>query len=673
MMRRTTLKRELLPRTKSRLIYFAAFTVQITLVIAGASGGPVVIVPGTADFYLAGMPDGSMASDGDVAPDESPTLVPGTLPVAGSPITFTNVTGSVDYSGGTPTDPPDGAPGSFLQHFDESPGAPINTENGIADMIAPIDSLIGVFLGPGQPNLSPAPIGLDFSPGLGGTEFTSVGTLDFTGLAPLIQQPFFIGDGLANGTTVQTFIVPAGATRLYLGTMDGFGWNNNTGAFSVQVNEPLVPTWTRAVPGSWSDASKWTNGVPNADGASAYIDVSTSAAVTIALNEPVALGMLVLGSRTPGGGYTLSGSGSNRLTFSNTSNSASAQISVIDGTHAINAPVVLNSNLVVTSFFGSTPWTLSFGTADSITDNGGGYSLTLNGGGGTLILRGSNSYSGGTMVNAGTLLATTTASLPGYDTPGQISVADGAVLAVRTGNGTTGWSAAQIDSLLANTTWNSSASVLGIDTTNGAFSYASNITQALTLAKQGANALVLAGSNSYSGGSIVSGGTLQMANAAALGTGGLTADAGTVDLAGYSPTITTLNGLAGTITSSVTGAVSLTVNDGGSFTGTIRDDAALGPGNAPVTLILSGGALSLDGTNTYSGGTVVADGTLTLGNSAAILSGSSLIVGENAPSAFGDALPQTAAPVPEPSTLVLLGVAGFLAAATAWWRRRNPG
>ena len=33
----------------------------------------------------------------------------------------------------------------------------------------------------------------------------------------------------------EQFVVPPGATRLFLGTVDGFDWNTNTGAFSVQV------------------------------------------------------------------------------------------------------------------------------------------------------------------------------------------------------------------------------------------------------------------------------------------------------------------------------------------------------------------------------------------------------------------------------------------------------
>ena len=59
--------------------------------------------------------------------------------------------------------------------------------------------------------------------------------------------------------------------------------------------------------------------------------------------------MLLGNSGSATTGYTLSGSGGNTLTFSNTSNNAPAQISVTDGTHVIDAPVVLASNLVVTS------------------------------------------------------------------------------------------------------------------------------------------------------------------------------------------------------------------------------------------------------------------------------------------------------------------------------------
>lgn len=35
---------------------------------------------------------------------------------------------------------------------------------------------------------------------------------------------------------MQQFIVPTGATRLFLGSGDAFGWYNNTGSFTVTVS-----------------------------------------------------------------------------------------------------------------------------------------------------------------------------------------------------------------------------------------------------------------------------------------------------------------------------------------------------------------------------------------------------------------------------------------------------
>ena len=143
-------------------------------------------------------------------------------------------------------------------------------------------------------------------------------------------------------------------------------------------------------------------GVPNADGAIAVISASTTAALTVMLDAPQNIGSLLLGSGSRTTGYTLSGSGSNSLTFSNTSNSSPATILVIDGEQFIDAPVVLASNLVVTST-SSNPWTLSFDTASSIT---GSYSLTMSASDGTLILSGSDNYTGGTIVSVGTLEVT---------------------------------------------------------------------------------------------------------------------------------------------------------------------------------------------------------------------------------------------------------------------------
>jgi autotransporter-associated beta strand protein len=185
----------------------------------------------------------------------------------------------------------------------------------------------------------------------------------------------------------------------------------------------------------------------------------------------------------------------------------------------------------------------------------------------------------------------------------------------------------------------------------------------LALSMSGAGLLNLSGMNVHSGGTFMEGtGTLQLGSSAALGRGGLTADMGTVDLNGFSPVVSTLSGLGGTITSSVSGA-GLTVTDGGGFWGTIQDGLGQDGADLPVSLTLSGGDLSLGGVNTYGGGTVVSGGTLTLANPAAVADGSSLTVGEA--SAFNDVPGATVAAVPEPGTAALLaaGAIGLLGCA----------
>jgi hypothetical protein len=71
--------------------------------------------------------------------------------------------------------------------------------------------------------------------------FENAADCDFLSLAPLLQQPFFIGDGQTSQDVIQQFIAPAGATRLFLGVMDNYQWSNNTGSFNVKIGVVGVP------------------------------------------------------------------------------------------------------------------------------------------------------------------------------------------------------------------------------------------------------------------------------------------------------------------------------------------------------------------------------------------------------------------------------------------------
>jgi len=183
-----------------------------------------ITVPGSANPWLAGMPAGSTASMGDVAPAQSPAEVLG-LPIeAGASLMFF-AAGLTAHGPAKPLVGPDGS--AFNQHV----GGP---ENGISDIVTRLNSLQGVFLGPMQPDLTLEPDALDFS-----SSGNVLGGINYTSLSPLLKQVFFIGDGLIDGGQKQRIVVPAGATRLFLGTQDGYGWSNNIGSLDVQVS--LIP------------------------------------------------------------------------------------------------------------------------------------------------------------------------------------------------------------------------------------------------------------------------------------------------------------------------------------------------------------------------------------------------------------------------------------------------
>ena len=82
----------------------------------------------------------------------------------------------------------------------------------------------------------------------------------------------------------------------------------------------------------------------------------------------------------------------------------------------------------------------------------------------------------------------------------------------------------------------------------------------------GTGMLTLAGSNNYSGGTSILNGTLLLANTAALGTGAVAANGGTLDLNGFGVTVPSFSGAAGVVTTSSTGTTPFYVNQSGSTT-----------------------------------------------------------------------------------------------------------
>jgi autotransporter-associated beta strand protein len=140
------------------------------------------------------------------------------------------------------------------------------------------------------------------------------------------------------------------------------------------------------------------------------------------------------------------------------------------------------------------------------------------------------------------------------------------------------------------------------------------------LTKTGTGTLTLGNAaNTYSGTTTISAGTLKLGAANAVPSTSSLTDNATLDLNGLSDTVGALSG-TGTITSSVAGAVTLTVNGGGSFSGVIQN----GSGTAALTVAGSSQSLTLSGANTYSGATTInSTDTLKAGSTTALSASSS--------------------------------------------------
>ncbi|APW05535.1 autotransporter outer membrane beta-barrel domain-containing protein [Salmonella enterica] len=249
---------------------------------------------------------------------------------------------------------------------------------------------------------------------------------------------------------------------------------------------------------------------------------------------------------------------------------------------------------------------LMLNTGGDFTNNIGGTGRVEKSGDGTLTLSGGNTYTGGTLISGGTLVATN------VDALGSGDVTDNATLELNTG---------------------------------GDFDNA--ISGSGQVVKSGDETLTLSGANSYTGGTLISGGTLVASNVEALGTGDVTDNAtlelntggdfinsigGTGRVEKSGDETLTLSGTnsytGGTLISGgtliatnvdalgsgdVTDNATLELNTGGDFTNNIS-------GSGQV--VKSGDeTLTLSGANTYTGGTTISGGTLVASNVEALGTG----------------------------------------------------
>ncbi len=397
---------------------------------------------------------------------------------------------------------------------------------------------------------------------------------------PTIEQNAIV----ENGTTAQVDAVGAVAATL---TIDDGSTVQILPRGELTLDNPLVIGRTGTflfsggtVLGNFS----WQNNGTIEIAAQANLSANISGNGAFELNIPQAGTLSVFSSNNTYGGTTTLTDG----TFQAGSlgaispNSAFIVNSILD-LNGFSASIASLSGTGTVLNGGPTTVALTLGNDNSDSSFGGTLSGPLQlikSGTGTLVLTGSNTYTGGTTISAGTL------QLGDGQGTGSITgdVIDNGILAFNRNNDLT---------------------------------FAGAISGTGGVLQNGTGTATLTGANTYSGGTTINVGTLAAGSETAFSPNSAFIVNSLLDLNGFNNTIGSLSG-TGTVLNNGAGVAALTAgndNTDSTFSGVLADG---GDGVGILQLIKSGsGTLMLTGANTYTGGTTINSGTLQLGNGGA--------------------------------------------------------
>lgn len=362
-------------------------------------------------------------------------------------------------------------------------------------------------------------------------------------------------------------------------------------------------------------ANNYSGGTDIQQGAIRVTDTSFLGSGVITVQAGAALDLSIAGQQTLA--QTISGAGilrkSNTGDLTLLSNGLTGGVDIVGGRVIVNTASALGGGGVSTA--ADTQLVFDNSTTETMSNVISGAGSLTKDGSGVLVIQNANSYTGGTVINAGRLGLNNGQGLG----TGDVIMLSGAQLSL------------------------------------GGVTVANNISGAGQIVKTANNIGTLTGTNSYSGGTDIQGGTLTVNGPTALGSGAVSMAAGTALAVNYSGTSNVaLNNLltgAGGLIKDGSGTVVInsgannysggtTINDGriglnfgnglGTGTVTIGSGATLALGDVTYANATSGagqivktsaGLTNLTGTNTHSGGIAVQAGTMAVSGNAPLGSG----------------------------------------------------
>ena len=476
----------------------------------------------------------------------------------------------------------------------------------------------------------------------GGLATNNAGSISL--LAPQSIDGASLVVGLGGNANTATAGVKNGTVQVNL-TSDGLG---TSGLGTTSLTPQIISVtggvfsgkaeWNSAVSGNWLPDTNWKDtqsaalgGAPGLAGVigdtATFGTVPVAGTVTVNLNgnSPV---LTSVNFNNSAASYVLANGGGGTVILQNP---AGVAITGTVGNHTISAPVSLRNNVTANVAAGSV-------TLSGIVDDNGTAATFTKTGDGTVTLTGANTYTGLTDVQAGTLVLNTTGApaimgnlkVSGgivqvdqnneIQNTGSVTVTAGTLALGASTDNTVAGVSLQGGAITGNAAL---ASASDFDLQNGTASAVLNGPVALVKTTGGTVILGNANTfNSYSGGTQVNGGLLQITGLGTLGavTGSLAVTGATsiLDLGTTTQTV-------GTVTLDNGGTVRNGSLVGSSYSSTGGGTVSANLGGTG-DLTLNSGILELLGANTYAGATIINGGKLVIGNgTSGSINGASLV------------------------------------------------
>jgi autotransporter-associated beta strand protein len=490
--------------------------------------------------------------------------------------------------------------------------------------------------------------GVDLYQAGGTSKFATTGTYNLIGFGSLAGSPTSLS--VLNPVAGLTYTFGTSGSELTL-TIGGTA-TTTVSAWAVDAN------------GTYSTAANWTAGVPNSVGADAVFGSVITAPRTVTINGTFTAGEIDFNNANA---YTLTPVNNGSITLNN--GAVAAVLSDANGSHTIAAPLTLVAGVATTVANAADTLTLSGAISGTGPLNKAGVgTLALTG---SNSYAGGTSVSGGTVqinsaaslgATAGTanLISTSNAvtleALNGITTARNFTLAgtannvqvdgaastyeiDGTVVdgsaagsLIKTGPGTL--TLAGADSYTGTTTVSAGTLSLGNGTTAGGgaigagaivnnaalvlnrpagddYTLANTITGTGTLTQSGGDNVTLTAANTFTGNTVVAGGTLTLGNPLALQNSTLNYNNQGGTLGFGTQTAATVGGLTGSQALALPTGLTLTIgtnNAALTYAGGLTGAGALiKAGTATQTL---SGTSTLTGTTTVSAGTLLVTGTI---------------------------------------------------------------